>query len=244
VIAISSLAILALGVPAVALRAASGAVGFLGAEKAGTAEFFSLEALKGAAICVVIAAILYFVLIRKVTYRNGRYVDVIPSWLDLENNVYKPLLNALTFVGAVIGRVISNSADLAAYAMRRSVLSSTVGHILSGSTDLAVYSARRSLLSPTAIRVVSRMTDEDTYASRDELFKTSRIRKMHAGSIFTDTIGHILDKLTHKRRFVLYFAKVRRLTIEMLRHISESFSFALIMTCIGVCVLLIYLLLK
>ena len=268
VIVISSVAILALGVPSVSLRLASGAVGFLGAAGAGEAEFFSLEALKGAGICIVIAAVLYFLLIRKATYRNGRYVDVIPSWMDLENSVYKPLLSALTFVGAVFGRAVSDSADLVALAMRRSVLSSTVGHILSGatdaaaytmrrtvlsstvgrilsgSTDAAAYTARRSLLSPTAIRVVSRTTDQETFDSRNELFKTSKIKKMHAGSVFTDALGHLLDKITHSQRFVLYFAKVRRLTIEMLRRISESFSFALIMTCIGVCVLLIYLLLK
>ncbi len=268
VIAISSAAILVLGVPSIAIRLASGAVGFLGGTKAGTAEFFSFEALKGAAICIVIAAVLYFALIRKATYRNGRYVDIIPSWMDLENSVYKPLINALTVIGEVFGRVVSGSADFVALAMRRSVLSSTVGHILSGatdtaaymmrrtvlsssvgrilsgSTDLAAYSARRSLLSPTAIRVVSRTTDQETFDSRDQQFKTSRIRKMHAGSVFTDALGHLLDRITHSQRFVLYFAKVRRLTYEMLRRISESFSFALIMTCIGVCVLLVYLLLK
>jgi hypothetical protein len=188
--------------------------------------------------------------------------------MDLENSVYKPLINALTVIGEVFGRVVSGSADFVALAMRRSVLSSTVGHILSGatdtaaymmrrtvlsssvgrilsgSTDLAAYSARRSLLSPTAIRVVSRTTDQETFDSRDQQFKTSRIRKMHAGSVFTDALGHLLDRITHSQRFVLYFAKVRRLTYEMLRRISESFSFALIMTCIGVCVLLVYLLLK
>jgi len=242
VLGLSSLFIIALGVPSIAGKIASGAVSFLGGTEAGMGHFFAFEALKGALICICIAAVLYFLFVRKVTYRNGKYVDVIPAWLDMENSLYKPIIEVLVLVGATFGRFVSNSADFAAYAVRNSVLISAVGRVLSGGADYAAYTARRTLLAPTAVHVVSEGTDQAAYEAQKTMFKGARIKKIHAGNVFTDAAGHLMDRVTHTHRFVLYFAKVRMMTLDMLRQISESFSFALIMTCIGVCVLLIYLL--
>ena len=217
VLLLSSAATLTLGVPAVADGIAKGAVDFLGGTAKG-AEYFSFEALKGAVICIVIAVVLYFAVVRGLTVRNGRYVNIIPDWLDLENSVYKPLLALLAFIGSVVGRAVSNSTDRVAFFMRKTVLSASVGRLMNSQSDSAVYQTA------------------ETTASQP------RVRRMFAGSPITDAAGHIMDRVTHKHKFVLYFAKIRGMTFDVLRRISESFSFALIMTCIGVCVLLVYLL--
>lgn len=217
VLLLSSAATLIMGIPQAADAVARGAVDFLGGTAKG-AQYYSAEALRGAVICIAIAAVLYFIVVRKITMKSGQYVNVIPDWLDLENSVYKPLLAFLCFIGSVIGRAVSNSSDLIAFITRKTVLSSSVGRLLNSKSDSVVY---------------------DTAISSGTQPKA---KKMFAGSPITDAAGHIMDRVTHSHRFVLYFAKIRRLTIDMLSQISESFSFALLMTCIGVGVILVYLL--
>lgn len=79
--------------------------------------YFSLVNLKGAVISVAIGAIVYFGFIRTVLMKKEAdgtkvYVDVWPTWLNLENGIYRPLLlTILPFFGALFSRVIASVTE-------------------------------------------------------------------------------------------------------------------------------------
>ena len=81
-------------------------------------HFFSLECLKGGLISILIGAAVYLLIIRKVFIRkeadSGQwvYADLWPAWLDLENLVYRPLLErALPFAGCFVSRICDTAVD-------------------------------------------------------------------------------------------------------------------------------------
>lgn len=82
---------------------------FFGAEPAGDIAYFSLTNLKGAAISILIGCVVYLaamrLLARKTADGQREYLDCWPVWLDLENSVYRALLNKvlLPVLGAVCG---------------------------------------------------------------------------------------------------------------------------------------------
>ena len=75
-------------------------------------RYFALENLKGALISLAVGGVTYFGFIRPVLIRNGRYVNVLPGWLDLEKSVYRPLLlRVLPTVFAFIARLAGSLFD-------------------------------------------------------------------------------------------------------------------------------------
>ena len=58
------------------------------------AAYFSFENLKGAAISLILGAALYAG-IRRFLMEDGRYVDRLPAWFDLEDLVYRPVLTTV-----------------------------------------------------------------------------------------------------------------------------------------------------
>lgn len=68
---------------------------FLAEGPAHAVHYFSLVNLKGSMISLAIGAFLYFVVIRGLLMKDGRYVDRWPAWLDLENMIYRPVLQVL-----------------------------------------------------------------------------------------------------------------------------------------------------
>ena len=72
--------------------------GMMHLEEAGeTVAYFSQKNLSGAVISLGIGALVYLLVIRKLLMRKEkrgirRYIDAWPSWLDLENLIYRPLL--------------------------------------------------------------------------------------------------------------------------------------------------------
>jgi hydrogenase-4 component B len=118
----TALVVIALGVLPVARALAEETMAFAGGSHAGEWHLFSLEALKGAAISLGIGTVLYFGVIRLLLMKNGEYVDRIPTWLDLEDRIYRPLLNVLAVIGAVIGRIFGDALDACAYALRRTLM--------------------------------------------------------------------------------------------------------------------------
>lgn len=79
-------------------------------------HFFGFECLKGGLISIVIGAAVYLLVIRKVFIRRESerqvYADLWPAWLDLENLVYRPLLeHVLPFIGILLGRICDSSVD-------------------------------------------------------------------------------------------------------------------------------------
>lgn len=98
-----------LGEPLLSPLAAS-AMPFFGQEPLGhPIAYFSWENLKGAAESIAIGAAVYLVVVRRGLMAPDEhgvrvYVNRWPSWLDLEEKVYRPFLNGLAAVlGAVFG---------------------------------------------------------------------------------------------------------------------------------------------
>lgn len=69
------------------------------------ARYFTLENFKGGLISIAIGLLLYFFVIRKLMMKNGEYVDRWPRALDLEELIYRPLLQVAlpAICGTVMG---------------------------------------------------------------------------------------------------------------------------------------------
>ena len=101
--------------------------GFMQVEKeAGKVAWFSFENLKGAAISILIGAIIYLVIVRfwMMKKENGSivYINRWNQYLDLENLIYRPiLLDALPFVFGVVCRVLDSMIDAVVVFLRKTV---------------------------------------------------------------------------------------------------------------------------
>ena len=89
-----------------------------GHEPAHAVHFYAWVNLKGAVISLAIGAIVYFGFIRTVLMRRDEngvkvYVDLWPAKLDLENLIYRPMVSLLTFIGALIGRLVVTISGIA-----------------------------------------------------------------------------------------------------------------------------------
>lgn len=77
---------------------------FLRADPGHSVHYFAWVNLKGACISLAIGAAVYLLVARGLLMRREAdgmvYLDRWPARLDLENLVYRPLLSAMTFVGA------------------------------------------------------------------------------------------------------------------------------------------------
>ncbi|MBQ7733068.1 MAG: hypothetical protein IJT58_03505 [Synergistaceae bacterium] len=71
-------------------------------------SYFALENLKGSAISLIIGVLVYLLFIRRVLINErGEYVDLWPSWLNIENMIYRPLICViLPFIGALFARIL------------------------------------------------------------------------------------------------------------------------------------------
>lgn len=87
--------------------------GFMNApELEHTVHYFIFENLKGAMISIVLGLLIYFIIIRKLLMKDGKYVDRWPGVLDLENSVYRPLiLTVLPGIGLFFARICDSIID-------------------------------------------------------------------------------------------------------------------------------------
>ena len=82
---------------------------------------FNGESLWGALLSLLIGAGIYLLFVRPVLMKNGRYINRWkPEW-DLEERVYRPLLNVLVFILSVICRFLDDLTDWLIAGLRRSV---------------------------------------------------------------------------------------------------------------------------
>ncbi len=82
-----------------------------------TIHYFAYVNLKGALLSVLIGAVVYMVFVRKCLMKKNQqgetiYLDCFPKWLNLENNVYRPLLlKILPFIGGLFAKTCVNLID-------------------------------------------------------------------------------------------------------------------------------------
>ncbi len=72
-------------------------------------HYLSFECVKGGLISLGIGAALYLFFIRKLLMKDGLYVDLWPEWLDLETALYRPLITS--WIPGIAGKVLSIAAE-------------------------------------------------------------------------------------------------------------------------------------
>ena len=104
-------------------RAAVMGQAFMGLEETGhRVSYFSLTNLSGALISIGIGTAVYLLVIRKALMdQAGRYINVWPAWLDLENLIYRPVLRLLILLAAICCRVLDCLVDFLVVLLRRSI---------------------------------------------------------------------------------------------------------------------------
>ena len=105
---------------------------FLRAHAAEKVSYFSPENLKGAFISLVFGALIYGFIVRSLLMKkedetenaapSKYYINRIPSWLDLENLIYRPLLiQILPFACGMICRFLDSFVDTIVVILRKTV---------------------------------------------------------------------------------------------------------------------------
>ncbi len=214
-------------------------------------HYFVWENLKGACITVGTASVLYLLVVRKLLMQKDRYVDRLPSWLDLENAVYRPLL--LKVLPGILG-------PAAAVFGENRILTPLFGKTVEGFGHLASLFGENRVLGPVwngvqrigafLLQTVGTLPDTAVWASARTLFRP--IRHLDRGTEedgLTYRAGSVLDAFRPRgvdgekdHRMANLAVRIRR-TIEDTTHlVTGNLSFAMFMMAAGIVFALIYLL--
>ena len=70
-------------------------------------DYFTFGNLEGSLISISIGIAVYFLFIRNVLIQNDTYIDLWPSWLNIENALFRPVIGTiLPFIGALFARLV------------------------------------------------------------------------------------------------------------------------------------------
>ncbi len=103
---------------------------FMNLEEGGEAvSYFSLNNLSGAAISIVIGAVVYLFLIRRFLMKpevqkkqvRDSYINPWPVWLDLENLIYRPAIELTVFLTGIVCRFLDSAVDLCVILLRKTI---------------------------------------------------------------------------------------------------------------------------
>lgn len=159
-----------------------------GPEEIEAVNYFSLTNLKGSFISILIGLILYFLVIRKLLMKEeeGRkiYINAWPEWLDIENIIYRPLIqHIIPFLLAFVLRIFDRMADHTISLIHRTLLKEVeprrpllYGNAFTHAVGL-VMDKTRVFLNRTVRRKKPRSVnyEEKLALSFDEILKTSRL---------------------------------------------------------------------
>lgn len=221
-------------------------------------SYFSFANLKGGLISIGIGVVLYVAVIRGLLMEKEgdsgkRYADRWPSWLDLENLVYRPVLQVVLpgICGAVLGFIDRYlvSTVAAVFLAVSSVVCRCMDHGADGLIRLARATTHRQLPEPKEQHDTNRLAHvlggmaDGLAAVRDSLPIGGPGRGGKPDS--KDSGGDGDEGSGRLKRKSAVPGMVRReeelKTIWTL--VEESFSFGLMLFCIGLCLTLGYLLL-
>ena len=198
-------------------------------------HFFNLENLKGAGISLVVGAALYFGVVRTLLMKNENgvkvYVDRWPKKLDLEDAVYRPLLDLISKVFGTIFMFLSDVLPRFVYNISNIFLS-VLARVFGEGTDLLTLALRKTLYkeNPTEHRYIGTVetTKLGRAANAVERFLNRTVRKKHPKNV-----DHVVA-----------YAEELELTRRKMHMLESSLSFGILMFCIGFCITMIYLLLR
>lgn len=213
--------------------------GFFGqTEKAHPVAYFSPENLKGGLISIGIGVLLYVLVVRKwmmgetenkdnradgKSAHDRSYLDRWPVWLDLEELVYRPILQvALPAVGGTVCSFVDRYVIAAPLNVFLAV-SAVVCRAMDQMADILIRTARRTTHSqiPTVFPVGSVGGGDD-------------LRDKSAGGAQTGR--------KRQEKVILALGRIKEQIRRNGRLVEESFSFGLMLFAIGLCLTLGYLL--
>ena len=220
--------------------------------------YFSGENLKGAAVSLLIGAVLYLG-VRKWLMKDGEYTDRKPGWLDLEDRVYRPFISGVlvrlgTMLGRICDKVLDNPVVLKAVptavtAVTRGAdrvldnpavlkgIPDTVTAVTRGADQLldgSVMVMRRSLFRPG-----KETENRLTFRQRTELFLGRGLNRIQL--IFYRLTGRKDKPVTD---YVAWLAAIDEERPKERRYITRSLSFGLLLTGSALCIVLIWLLIR
>ena len=214
----SSLLMFILGQPFVLTRLAAFMTGY---EEILEFRAFSLTNLKGGAISLMIGALVYLVIVRHVLMRKGSYVNLWPARLDLEDLVYRPLLTR--YLPGLFGTIISVFGE-------NRVLRPLCARIPAGAGSAASLFGENHILTPFAGLVT----------------KAASIISLILADGMDAVIVLLRASVVREKAVAGRRSPGRRRSWRLLQDTQEAaqpivsgFTFALMMTCIGILVMLL-----
>ena len=214
--------------------------GFLHAgEPAHAVHYFAWVNLKGACISLGIGLIVYLFFIRRVLMRDKygvlMYVDLWPSWFDVEDRIYRPMIMKLIALGGAFAQIgneqkLENKIywpALRGLSLGGAVISKFFGDV----SDWIALVITRSMLA------MRRYTE-----------------KVRVGNIVTDMVGQTADGVAEviNRTLLRDHPKAHHFTGKMaglwdglmhaMRRLTHTMSYGLLLFGLGLCATLIYLL--
>ena len=211
VIVLSSLLMAVLGQPALVKPLASY---MTGSQHIMHFEAFSFECLKGGLISLAIGGCVYLLIVRRLLCRKGVYIDLWPRALDLEELVYRPLLvRGLPAVFGALASVFGENKLLTPVAKRTPAALGALASVFGENRLLAPLSKAAVWLAGLLSKLLSDSLDAVIVLMRATVLRERAVRKGR----------------TRAGRLAELGEEVR----ESTRPILQNFTFAMMMTCIG-----------
>ncbi len=192
-------------------------------------EYFAWVNLKGVVISLSIGCAVYFLFISKVLMKGEKgqrvHINPLENRFSAEENLYKPLYRLIMKLMGAVAWLLDSITE---YAVKVSlVVMGVAAKLLSDFTDLMIV-----LLSKTLLRTHVQQHDD---------------MPRH----FSYALGEFIDRHQHGKNHTKkkdesmadLFASVSETISQTTARLSGSFSFALLMTCFGICLILLFLLL-
>ena len=199
-------------------------------------HYFSLVNLKGAMISLAIGIFFYFVIVRKWlrTKEDARYLDRIPTWLDLEDGIYRPLFcRVVPFLFEVPCRIL----------------------------DCLISEKFFSQILPFLLAVPCRFFDKFiegvVWVLHYTVFAEVQDKERERGANrFAYLIGHAFDRVLEffrhitkrgkrkERSYAQRFDAGQEKISRTVRLVTRSVSYGLLLSCIGLLATMLYLLLS
>jgi len=181
---------------------------------------FTLENLKGGAISLAIGALVYLFVVRRLLFREGSYVNLWPEKLDLEEGLYRPALTK--WIPGVLLAAASVFGE-------NKVLRPVCGFCLEMVQKAAAVFGEDKILTPVCT-VGFNLLQKTAYCfsvSTDYLILEMRHTVLREKKARKAGIGQVSR-----------FRMLREGTAEAVYPILRNFTFALLMTCLGILMIL------
>ncbi|MBQ6239040.1 MAG: NADH dehydrogenase [Firmicutes bacterium] len=211
--------------------------------------YFSWESLKGGLISIAIGILLYLSVVRTWMIREGRYVDRWPAWLDLEDRIYRPLIERILpgifgticrifsmapdyLFGRLLPRVLGITARILSSAPDRIIVWGKRGlaimaHVLSDLVDAVIYLLQKTVFRPNPVPVADKAVNSLSYRTGAVI---DRIR----------AASHKEEKGERKTAHRLY--RITQTILHTTHNLTESLSFSLLALVVAIVLTLVYIL--